>query len=253
MKESKHASVDLAAPDAQRALRAFSEPSRVGSEQHAHGAPPLHAREAFEDAWSMAMGDGWIERADENGQGDRLSYCEGRTRDAWWGWRARSQVAVPEGMAQWLPIETAPKDGTWFLAYRVLRHSTHIQSAHWHTDAVFGRKKVLGGEGWCYSESEGFPTHWMPLPPAPSASLPGSAGVLPNDALDAAAFRAMVKYGMTVMVDAEGWEVIAIWYTGLLEKEQVPKDGGKLEAARRAINRLIPRIDAALAATNGKQ
>lgn len=50
---------------------------------------------------------------------------------------------------QWQPIETAPKDGTHFLAY----HPTFVHSI-WVTF-------------WRDSAPSGF-THWMPLPAAPT-------------------------------------------------------------------------------------
>ena len=61
----------------------------------------------------------------------------------------------------WQPIETAPKDGTWIMVY-------------WPTMGI-GQYPfvVFWDEGWQparYSDrdyGEAFPTHWMPLPPAP--------------------------------------------------------------------------------------
>jgi len=37
---------------------------------------------------SCGFGGDWLARSDQFEQGDRLSYCEGRTRDAYSGWVA---------------------------------------------------------------------------------------------------------------------------------------------------------------------
>jgi len=68
-------------------------------------------------------------------------------------------------MSQWQPIETAPKDGQYFLAYapgcgRLLMRCWSEQSSE-----TF----ALEGPSWKNPE----PTHWMPLPPAPEVSHVG--------------------------------------------------------------------------------
>ena len=76
----------------------------------------------------------------------------------------QAQPAVP----QWMPIETAPKDGTFVLCFRYLRGIPDVSTAQW-------KQKVesFGGQGWHYpAGSEDCPTHWMPLPAAPSAKEP---------------------------------------------------------------------------------
>jgi hypothetical protein len=59
----------------------------------------------------------------------------------------------------WMPIETAPKDGTEFWAYSQDLSGNGLSSFQsrcaWHPDA-----------GFCTDEIRE-PTHWMPLPPAP--------------------------------------------------------------------------------------
>ena len=72
----------------------------------------------------------------------------------------------------WLPIETAPKDGSKVLLWtdstldpywcdcvgrREVEHFQTVQTAWWNLD-----------DGW-EKELVGQPTHWMPLPPPPSA------------------------------------------------------------------------------------
>ena len=69
---------------------------------------------------------------------------------------------VPEG---WKPIDTAPKDGKYYLFYR----KSEIQSAKWLSIGTWG------DDGWCYElpsnikngVTKNLPTHWMPLPAAP--------------------------------------------------------------------------------------
>lgn len=69
---------------------------------------------------------------------------------------------LPVSVIQWMPIETAPKDGTFYLAasgrrYAVLNEPPGCVRGQWH---------LLEGE-W-RGESDAFqPTHWQPLPPPP--------------------------------------------------------------------------------------
>ena len=74
----------------------------------------------------------------------------------------------------WLSIETAPKDGTDFLAYGSVGHEgaekKHFISC-WRSDWDEMDDEYLT-EGWWYHDSDlmahrGFPTHWMPLPEPP--------------------------------------------------------------------------------------
>lgn len=69
----------------------------------------------------------------------------------------------------WQPIDTAPKDGTWFLAY-------------WPVHSFEDRVRVTQFSSWANDEidrafvdADDFidwtsPTHWMPLPPPPVAT-----------------------------------------------------------------------------------
>ena len=60
--------------------------------------------------------------------------------------------ALRAQIPQWQPMETAPKDGTWFLA--------------WDYDGGF--YVFRDGPGFIASENPQ-PTHWMPLPSPPKA------------------------------------------------------------------------------------
>ena len=71
---------------------------------------------------------------------------------------ARLKAAVPE----WQPIDRCPKDGTSFLVC----NGNWMTVAHWHR-----QQKVLATNGPTYERYPNTeqPTHWMPLPEAPSA------------------------------------------------------------------------------------
>lgn len=73
---------------------------------------------------------------------------------------------------KWKPIDTAPKDGTWVLAFpKPSAHKSPPVVVRWeeHDSHRYGNKITL--KGWAtVSSSEpsiGNLTHWMPLPPAP--------------------------------------------------------------------------------------
>lgn len=72
--------------------------------------------------------------------------------------RALSSQPVADG---WLPIETAPKGGTQFLAYD---KANGYYNCWWH-------KSMYGEEYWMdEADTEPNPTHWRPLPSTPGAS-----------------------------------------------------------------------------------
>jgi hypothetical protein len=64
---------------------------------------------------------------------------------------------------EWQPIETAPKDGTVILAYRY-----QLGSLSWIV-IMFDRIKGI----WFnyYTGQQELPTHWMPLPEAPTSRM----------------------------------------------------------------------------------
>lgn len=99
----------------------------------------MSAREAFWKAWREWPGD-------PNDRTLRIEYG----------------LAAYE-KAQWQPIETAPKDGSWILVSDP--SGTWMDSARFYEGA------------WCswptticqYGPEEDPPTHWMPLPEPPNA------------------------------------------------------------------------------------
>jgi hypothetical protein len=69
-------------------------------------------------------------------------------------------------VAEWLPIETAPKDGTWILAIIDGEYQPGIRYAP-------SVSRFTNGS-WDYENyedtgEEWYPTHWMPLPAPPKA------------------------------------------------------------------------------------
>lgn len=64
----------------------------------------------------------------------------------------------------WQPIATVPKDGTPVLCYEppATGRDARIMTAQWN-----GEEQELGGKYWSYV-SASYPTHWMPMIPAPN-------------------------------------------------------------------------------------
>ena len=76
-----------------------------------------------------------------------------------------SRLAASPVPAGWLPIETAPKDGTEFLGYRHGRMATsHCVPRDDCEMWVFGNES---GAYECWPQVR--PTHWMPLPSPPES------------------------------------------------------------------------------------
>lgn len=67
--------------------------------------------------------------------------------------------ALRSVMPRWMPIETAPKDGTVIL---IMKDNTKIASACW--------SETLNDGSWSFTATFQTmkPTHWQPLPPLPS-------------------------------------------------------------------------------------
>jgi hypothetical protein len=100
--------------------------------------------------------------------------------DAIHEWAERAQAAeaklsaapvpVPPG---WMPIETAPKDGTSVLIYKPNALHKQVEEAYWVTpyeDCPEDRcwwSTPIGIAGRGYTILPNSVTHWMPLPPPP--------------------------------------------------------------------------------------
>lgn len=75
--------------------------------------------------------------------------------------QSQSKAAPARVGTEWQPIETAPKDGSTVLTFRLFNGAPQIADAKWFSDAG-----EWGQRSWRYP-SEGGPTHWMPLPATP--------------------------------------------------------------------------------------
>ena len=137
----------------------------------------------------------------------------------------------------WMPIETAPKDGSEML----LSNGETVAQGHWlHAEAYIREKRDADGRYIDQEESDGFdgwidyiggmlpePTHWMPLPAAPGAAPPAApAPAVPADA----ALNTLAKMfhngeevegddGAAMMVD------MALWNEGCEALESLIGDG----------------------------
>jgi hypothetical protein len=102
---------------------------------------------------------------------------------------------VSDAVGEWQPIETAPKDGTHILLYAGVQEYQGKQTeprltyGYWDVPDHGAYLGDCGGPCRCpeydephppywFSDDGGFttenpPTHWMPLPPAPLATLTG--------------------------------------------------------------------------------
>lgn len=71
----------------------------------------------------------------------------------------------PKKATGWRPIETAPKDGEEFLAYR---HDAGVFTAWWETDCDDADEVMWTARGEDLTGDH--PTHWMPFPKPPRAT-----------------------------------------------------------------------------------
>lgn len=100
-----------------------------------------------------------------------------RTKSSFVEWAVQEAIrklGIDEGLLEWRPIETAPKDGTvilvWtttridphdveFIARRGMEHADLAQISHWDDEDP-------SDQFWSL-DTMGKPTHWMPLPRGP--------------------------------------------------------------------------------------
>lgn len=80
---------------------------------------------------------------------------------------AAENAALREKLAdrEWRPIETAPKDGTWFLGWRLSKCEEYrVDVWAWNG---FDRENMFvdAADSICVDRQ---PTHWMPLPKPPA-------------------------------------------------------------------------------------
>lgn len=130
------------------------------------------------DAWDHTVPDDHRSLCTEPGSdtahpGSETLYTVGDLR------RARTTLAryraQAEGDGGWLPIESAPKDGTAILAGRGGENPWGIP----YILAWLDGPKVQAGPGWYRTEGRDWstralrPTHWRPLPPPPASEQEG--------------------------------------------------------------------------------
>lgn len=81
-------------------------------------------------------------------------------------------------MSEWQPIETAPKDGTWFLAarlgegpesYEIGACDPYFFPEYIEVENGLFRKEMRPLGTWRGFSNMHRMTHWMPLPTPPSA------------------------------------------------------------------------------------
>ena len=76
----------------------------------------------------------------------------------------------------WMPIETAPQDGTYVMVSNgrgvwVAKYKAVYQSG-WKPDCPW-QSMMLNHDHIPRAKQRGWPTHWTPLPEAPNAELCG--------------------------------------------------------------------------------
>ena len=105
--------------------------------------------------------------------------------------KALTEALAPQAVPEWLPIESAPKDGTLVVLYspngpddwpdsfkvtfdyfcKDYENWFHHSAAHEHYMAV-GGSNACGQDAVCTGPSEKAPyTHWMPLPSVPNGAV----------------------------------------------------------------------------------
>lgn len=141
---------------------------RIINSHHQREATKIKVRAALEAALSAAEPVMYVSR---NGSSCSPAFYESlvdRSRKNWQPLFAAPPAlsAQVQDVAGWQPIETAPKDGSTFLAVMAKAYSPRATLCKFE-DGKFlspsqGEKFVL--PGW----NQWWPTHWMPLPAAPA-------------------------------------------------------------------------------------
>jgi hypothetical protein len=80
--------------------------------------------------------------------------------EAYAAFHATAQAEESSSKPEWRPIETAPKDGTWFLA--------HGDGDGWENCSFVCEWTEVGGWRECPGDYAALPTRWLPLPAAPT-------------------------------------------------------------------------------------
>lgn len=70
---------------------------------------------------------------------------------------------TPDG---WRPLDTAPHDGTAILLFSPDAADPQVMIGFW-TDWDGDTEPGSWTDAWTMQEIDAWPTHWLPLPPAP--------------------------------------------------------------------------------------
>jgi hypothetical protein len=142
--------------------------------------------------------------------------------------------SLPDVQTGWRPIETAPRDGTEFLAYRPLANRTHDPVVKIVRGVSYDNRSLPqtipeGYDGTNYTNGSCRATLWQPLPPPPASSAPKEPqqtdGVAPSD-------KAL-------------WEAINDWHQAKLTLAQRRASGELMNADYLdAVTKAEERIDA---------
>lgn len=82
-------------------------------------------------------------------------------------------------MCEWQPIETAPRDGTWFLtcrasegfeSYEYGRYDPYFMAEYVEVEGGLYRKESRSSYDWTGFNNFHRMTHWMPAPKPPAHS-----------------------------------------------------------------------------------
>jgi hypothetical protein len=97
--------------------------------------------------------------------------CHSSTRlKAVTAWNTRAESIPPKSsMSEWQPIETAPKDATFVILYGIENGTDTQLIGFWDSD-----HRIWFADKFRRTYMPN-PTHWMPLPHAPSESIPPHA------------------------------------------------------------------------------
>lgn len=71
-------------------------------------------------------------------------------------------------MADWQPIETAPRDGTEVIVWAEFPNGARACFDRYSTDpADYINRQMPEGGQWVWTYLDGGPTRWMPIPQPP--------------------------------------------------------------------------------------
>jgi hypothetical protein len=130
------------------------------TDDYTHRGDDVHSVEALHET-SERDGEDWVAREGRLAQyGDDVHPVEAAMRDH------------DEGMTGWQPIETAPKDAMILLFRPTAPEWGRVAQGKWDTQKYHKRPNPyweywikVGGTTESRSDA---PTHWMPLPAAPT-------------------------------------------------------------------------------------